>query len=325
MTSYFASQVSTSVRMGAGCATGPTPPIAWPVQVRTELASARATTAAPIRDATREVLTRCAPLVITSSGAPSAANTRLFAIAPTSHPSCFAAAAAVGAGSGSSRTSPVTPSDLSTPANPEKSTAMPITLPAPRGQGRSNFASARLGHPRGRLTSWGCGPQPQEEWGGGTLPQFRRPGSRSGPTPGSGVLAIAGVEDGGGGGGATSELQRVGRQFRQDGLVTCARRGKRFPSDDLPLPDQFAQQHPVRRAWVRGREGDPLGQCLARVGAVPDGPLASAATGLANRPLRDRAQRALVSHRGVSEPGQPGQPGQRRDRARHQLVDKRRG
>src|SRR5215468_8371870 len=39
MTSYFASQVSTSVRMGAGCATGPTPPIAWPVQVRTEPAS----------------------------------------------------------------------------------------------------------------------------------------------------------------------------------------------------------------------------------------------------------------------------------------------
>ena len=98
MTSYLASQVSTSVRIGAGCATGPTPPIAWPVHSRTERASARVTADAPTSDATREVSTRCAPLVITSSGAPSAANTRLFAIAPTSQPSCCAAAAAVGAG-----------------------------------------------------------------------------------------------------------------------------------------------------------------------------------------------------------------------------------
>src|SRR5215831_3027842 len=183
-TSYFASQVSTRVRMGVGCATGPTPPIAWPVQVRTEFASARATTTAPTRDATREVSTRCAPLVITSSGAPSAANTRLFAIAPTSQPSCLAAAAAVGAGSGSSRTSPVTPSDVSTPANPEKSTAMPITLPAPHTQPRSIFR----------------------------VP----PGLRG---PRSAVLALVGVENGGDGGVAARELQRVGGQFRQGGLV----------------------------------------------------------------------------------------------------------
>ena len=91
-------------RIGAGCATGPTPPIAWPVHSRTERASARVTAAEPVRDATRDVSTRCAPLVITSSGAPSASNTRLLAIAPTSQPSCAAAVAAVGAGSGSSRT-----------------------------------------------------------------------------------------------------------------------------------------------------------------------------------------------------------------------------
>jgi hypothetical protein len=36
ITSYFSSQVSTTVRIGAGCPTGPTPPIAWPVQARTE-------------------------------------------------------------------------------------------------------------------------------------------------------------------------------------------------------------------------------------------------------------------------------------------------
>jgi len=108
--------VSTSVRSGAGCPTGATPPITWPVDWRTNSGSARLTLSAPTRAATRAVSTRCAPLVSTSSGAPSALKTRLLAIAPTSQPSCAAAVAAVGAGSGSSLTSPVTPSSRSTPA-----------------------------------------------------------------------------------------------------------------------------------------------------------------------------------------------------------------
>jgi hypothetical protein len=45
--------------------------------------------------ASKSVSTRCAPLAMTSSGLPSHSNTRLLAIAPTSHPSCSAAAAAV--------------------------------------------------------------------------------------------------------------------------------------------------------------------------------------------------------------------------------------
>ena len=100
----------------------------WPVQARTDLASARDTAEAPISAATRAVSTRCAPLVITSSGSPSAANTRLLAIAPTSQPSCAAAAAALGADSGSTRTSPATSRSRRTPANREKSTsAMPTS------------------------------------------------------------------------------------------------------------------------------------------------------------------------------------------------------
>lgn len=137
-TSYFASQVSTSVRIGAGCPTGATPPMTWPVQARTDLASARDTALAPVSAATRAVSTRCAPLVITSSGPPSAANTRLLAIAPTSQPSCAAAAAALGAGSGSARTSPATSRSLSTLANREKSTAAMLSSyrsPPVRGQG----------------------------------------------------------------------------------------------------------------------------------------------------------------------------------------------
>src|SRR5499427_4604425 len=70
-------------------------------------------------------------------------------------------------------------------------------------------------------------------------------GSRPGHAPRSAVLAVAGLENGGDGGVATRELQRVRGQFRQDGLVPCARRGQRLPSDDLPLPDEFAQQYPV--------------------------------------------------------------------------------
>jgi hypothetical protein len=96
----------------------------WPVQVRTERASARCTTETPISAATLTVSTRWAPLVMTSSGAPSALNTRLFAIAPSSQPSWAAAAAAVGALEGSSRTEPVTPRSRSTAANLAKSTGM---------------------------------------------------------------------------------------------------------------------------------------------------------------------------------------------------------
>ena len=124
ITSYLSSQVSTRVRMGAGRPTGATPPMAWPVQARTAPASARRTAKAPTSAATLPVSTRWAPLVMTSSGAPSALKTRLLAIAPSSQPSWAAAVAAVGAGSGSSRTSPATPLSRSTAANSVKSTGM---------------------------------------------------------------------------------------------------------------------------------------------------------------------------------------------------------
>src|SRR6516162_11203627 len=88
--------------------------MAWPVQARTAPASARRTAKAPTSAATLPVSTRWAPLVMTSSGAPSAVKTRLLAIAPTSQPSCAAAVAAVGAGSGSSLTCPATPSSRRT-------------------------------------------------------------------------------------------------------------------------------------------------------------------------------------------------------------------
>jgi len=86
-TSYLSSHVSTSVRIGVGCPTGATPPMACPVHSLTERASARPTETAPTSAATRTSETRCAPLVMTSSGAPSALKIRLFAIAPTSQPS----------------------------------------------------------------------------------------------------------------------------------------------------------------------------------------------------------------------------------------------
>ena len=60
---------------------------------------------APMRSASASVWTRCAPLVSTSKGTPSASNTRLLAIAPTWQPSCSAAAAAVGAEQARTRTS----------------------------------------------------------------------------------------------------------------------------------------------------------------------------------------------------------------------------
>jgi hypothetical protein len=105
--------------------------MACPVHSRTERASARCTTETAVSAATRAVSTRCAPLVMTSSGAPPALKMRLFAIAPTSQPSWAAAAAAVGAGSGSSRTSPATPRFRSTAANDVKSTGMPSRLAGP--------------------------------------------------------------------------------------------------------------------------------------------------------------------------------------------------
>ena len=52
----------------------------------------------PSRSASAAVSTRCAPLVITSSGSPSDQNTRLFAIAPTSTPSAAAASGGGGCG-----------------------------------------------------------------------------------------------------------------------------------------------------------------------------------------------------------------------------------
>ena len=59
--------------------------LAGPLPDRTGVGST--TTATPTSAATRAVSTRCAPLVMTSSGAPSALKIRLFAIAPTSQPS----------------------------------------------------------------------------------------------------------------------------------------------------------------------------------------------------------------------------------------------
>jgi len=124
ITSYFSSQVSTRVLIGLGWPTGATPPMACPVHSRTERASARLTEDTPTSEAIRDVSTRCAPLVMTSSGASSALKIRLFAIAPTSQPSWAAAVAAVGAGSGSSLTSPGTPRPASTAANSAKSAGM---------------------------------------------------------------------------------------------------------------------------------------------------------------------------------------------------------
>src|SRR4051794_22756375 len=109
-TSYRSSQVSTRVRIGSGWPSGATPPIVWPVAARTNSGVALVTFSAPTRAATRLVSTRWAPLVRTSRGAPSAANTRLLAIAPTAQPSRSAAAWAVGAASESSTIAPVPPS-----------------------------------------------------------------------------------------------------------------------------------------------------------------------------------------------------------------------
>ena len=92
-----------------GCPTGATPPTSWPVAASTNSGVARRTRSAPTSAATLAVSTRCAPLASTSSGAPSASKTRLFAIAPTAQPSASAAAAAVGTGTSNRRTSAATP------------------------------------------------------------------------------------------------------------------------------------------------------------------------------------------------------------------------
>ena len=73
-----------------------------------ELGVARVSADVPTSAATFAVSTRWAPPVSTSSGSPSAvAKTSELAIAPTSTPSCAAAAAAVGAASGRIWTRPV--------------------------------------------------------------------------------------------------------------------------------------------------------------------------------------------------------------------------
>ena len=74
--------MSTTVRSGAGCPTGATPPTSWPVAASTNSGDARRTRAAPTSAATLPVSTRWAPLASTSSGSPSASKTRLLAIAP---------------------------------------------------------------------------------------------------------------------------------------------------------------------------------------------------------------------------------------------------
>src|SRR5262249_1989978 len=68
MVSCRSSQVSTRVRIGCGWPTGATPPMAWPVQARTDPASARRTAATPASAAAFAVSTRCAPLVMMSRG-----------------------------------------------------------------------------------------------------------------------------------------------------------------------------------------------------------------------------------------------------------------
>ncbi len=83
--------------------------MAWPVAARTSSGLARRITLLPRRSASSLTSTRCRPLVITSNGLSSAMNTRLLAIAPTSHPSASAASAAVRVEAGNSRTRPRAP------------------------------------------------------------------------------------------------------------------------------------------------------------------------------------------------------------------------
>ena len=78
-----------------GCPVGATPPMTWPVALRTSCGLALVISPAPMLRARMSVSTRAAPLAITSSGSPSHSNTRLLAMAPTAQPNCSAAAAAV--------------------------------------------------------------------------------------------------------------------------------------------------------------------------------------------------------------------------------------
>src|SRR6478609_1714622 len=88
---------------------GETPPMTWPVCSRTKSGVARLSLLTPSDDATFAVSTRWAPDVRMSTGVESASKSRLFAIAPTSHPSASAASAAVCTESGRMTISPVPP------------------------------------------------------------------------------------------------------------------------------------------------------------------------------------------------------------------------
>ncbi len=107
--SNWASAVSTSVRTGAGWPTGDTPPMVWPVAVRTNSGVARLTAVTPSSAATLPVSTRCAPEVSTSRGEPSASNNSELAIWPTSMEERLRPPRAVMTASGSNRIWPVAP------------------------------------------------------------------------------------------------------------------------------------------------------------------------------------------------------------------------
>src|SRR5262249_22119374 len=220
----------TGGRTGAGGPPGPAPPITWPVDWRTKSGSARFTFDAPTSSATRPVSTRCAPLVSTSSGAPSALKTRLLAIAPTSQPSRAAAVAAVGAGSGSSRTSPDTPSPRSTPATFVAVGCIPTGYWRGRGIPRKLLAGAR--YRRGRAPvrqrdDAAPSPSPPD-----AAPPRPPTGARSVPG-GDRRLAAVRFEQGRDRRVAAGQLERVGRQLRERPLVPLPGLRQRFGAHRL--------------------------------------------------------------------------------------------
>jgi hypothetical protein len=107
------SALSMYVGTGDGWPMGDTPPITCPVCCRTKSGFARRRAGSPRSAATLPVSTRCAPEVKISTGVPLASNRRLFAIAPTSHPSASAASAAVCTDSGRTTIRPVPPAAAS--------------------------------------------------------------------------------------------------------------------------------------------------------------------------------------------------------------------